>query len=90
MFAMVQTSLDDLKKVSKTRTLRVGWVQCCIDTKTHITRCPKCGLLGHSALKCNHMDDQTTAEPTTEAIRQDCSHHDKLLEEAGKASGAKM
>lgn len=89
-FAVVQTNLADLKKVSKVRSIRVGWTTCQLDTRIHVTRCLNCGLLGHSEKKCDRMEAQsedTANHPEGEC--RDCHHHNKLQQEASKATGVK-
>lgn len=84
-FAVVQTSLEDLKKVRQAKSMRVGWSVCQIATNIHITRCSQCHLLGHSQHKCtqmdtlaNHTDEGTTSTANADnspSTCADCTHY---------------
>jgi len=92
-FAVVKTTIEDLKKVAKIRSLRVGWTQCQVDTQIHVSRCAKCGLLGHSTQKCTQMEEEVIPpeqqQQATENSCRDCQHHNKQLDEARKVTGVK-
>ena len=85
----IRTNAEGLKKVSTTKSLRVGWVSCHLDTKIHISCCQNCGLLGHSAQKCTHAEGLRPEEDATggEKICRDCSNFNRMQEETRKTTG---
>jgi len=73
-FAVVKTTPEGLKQASQTRTIRVGWTVCKIDTQIYVKRCPNCSLLGHSEKHCSSMDASTSTE---EEGCKDCIAYNK-------------
>ena len=92
-FAVVKTTIEDLKKVAKIRSLRVGWTQCRVDTRIHVSRCSKCGLLGHSTQKCTQMEEEVIPPEQQHQAEgdscRDCQYHNKQLDEAKRTTGVR-
>ena len=70
----------------KTRTLRVGWSSCPIDTKPFVSRCTKCGLLGHNKNHCQppvnmQTDSMEESAPVTGTCH-DCSNFNTRIRNA--------
>jgi len=89
-FAVVRTSLEGLKNVAKAKSIRVGWVKCRIDSSIHVSRCSRCGLLGHSVQRYSLMEGAATpsADCPEEACK-DCCHFNKTQQEMGKTTGVR-
>ena len=96
-FAVVQTTLDNLKKISKIKSIRIGWAFCRIDASIHVTCCRTCGLLGHSEQKCQQMDanemDNNGNSDTANGnspVCKDCSHYNTRQSASTATTGVKV
>ena len=85
--AVVRTTVEGLKLAKETKTIRVGWSICKIDTEIYIKRCPNCGLLGHSEKHCNSMEASTSTEE--EEGCKDCTMYNKSQRATAPTPGAR-
>lgn len=79
--AIVNTTMELKQKMSRRRTLHIGWSRCQIDSRIYIKRCSKCHLLGHSPNKCPSSAGNTAPTATDPCL--DCSAYNELQQKLG-------
>lgn len=93
-FAVLTCTSEGQKVLAKAKALRIGWAMCKLDATVHVTRCTRCGLLGHGEAKCSRVEED--AEAGTGAGRsgnsemcRDCTAHNTIRSTAAATSSIK-
>ena len=91
-FAVITCDAEAHRRLSAMKAIRIGWVRCRVDTHIHITRCPRCGLLGHSEARCTLMElpEKEAGVDTENQPCRDCAAHNHRTTTAAMASKIKM
>ena len=86
LFAVVTAPAALHSAMAATNKIRIGWTYCRLDTSVRVSRCEKCGLLGHPAKSCNSMDAPPAVDQAPDNCL-DCSTYNNCRETSNKKSG---
>jgi len=60
--AVCEVTATAFEVAARKKTIVVGWKPCRIDVNPHLSRCLRCGLLGHSVKNCQRPEDMVVPE----------------------------